>query len=358
MPPTIAVGPADGAQVQRFLALAATHYQGEPVNDERVVRWRHLEAPNGPSTSVELVDDGTSVGRMWIQVHDWCVGGRTVRAANPVDFLIREDHRSLPTFLRLFKSTMREAEARSNLVYHTSNPVTDDLYRKLVKLTPVAELDGALLPIRAASLARSATAVYLGRFGRLLDAVSALIPRALARLARVSGLWLDPYAAPAEQAEVVCQLRKDERVCATRSEEWRSWRFKGAGAIKYEVLWVRRHGRVIGYVVTSDRDLDGVRGRFVVDLVLPSGRASWAVALWLQLAGRAAVAGRDALFFFYNRSNPRLAALARMPLITVNRSRLPQRVPVFVRAPKDPAPGVTAADFATGYYVLADFDLL
>jgi hypothetical protein len=358
MSSSISVGPADDERVQRFLTLAATHYQGEPVNDERVVRWRHLEAPNGPSTAVELVDDGTSIGRMWIQVHDWCVGGRIVRAANPVDFLIREDHRSLPTFLRLFKSTMREAEARSDLVYHTSNPVTDDLYQKLAKLIPVAELDGALLPIRAASLARGATVIHLGPLGRLLDAGSALVTRALGRLARVSDLRLDPHAAPAEQAAVTKRLRESERVFATRSEEWRSWRFKGAGEITYELLWIRRRGRVVGYVVTSDRDLEGVRGRFVVDLVLPSGRASWAIALWLQLAGRAAVAGRDALFFFYNRSNPRLAALARLPLITVNRSRLPQRVPVFVRVPKVPAPGVTAADFATGYYVLADFDLL
>ena len=358
MPSTISVAPADSERMRDFLALAATHYQGEPINDERVVRWRHLEAPNGPSTAVELMDDGASIGRMCIQIHDWSVGGRTVRAANPIDFLIREDHRSLTAFLSLFKSTMREAAARSDLVYHTSNPVTDDLYRKLAKLTPVAELDGALLPIRAASLARGSTSVDLGPLGRLLDAGSALVPRALGRLARVSGLRLDPGAAPAEQAAVTSRLRRDEQVCSTRSEEWRKWRFNGAGSITYEQFWIRRHGRVVGYVVTSDRDLEGVRGRFVVDLVLPGGRARWAIAMWLQLAERAAVAGRDALFFFYNRSNPRLAALAGLPLITVNRSRLPQRVPVFVRVPKDAAPDITAADFAAGYYVLADFDLL
>ena len=140
MPSSIVVAAADEERVREFLALAATHYEGEPVNDERVVRWRHLGAPAGASTAVELVADGGCIGRMWIQVHEWSVGGRIVRAANPIDFLIREDHRSLPTFLGLFKATMQEAAARSDLIYHTSNPITDDLYRKLAKLKPMAEL--------------------------------------------------------------------------------------------------------------------------------------------------------------------------------------------------------------------------
>ena len=357
MPISVVVGPADDERVRDFMALSATHYEGEPVNDERVVRWRHLGTPGGPSTTVELADGGDRVGRMWVQVHEWSVGGRIVRAANPIDFLIREDRRSLPTFLTLFKATMREAAARSDFVYHSSNPVTDDLYQKLAKLKPVTELDGAVLPIRGASLARAGGVVDLGPLGRVLDAGAALVARTMGRVARISGLSLHRRATPEEQDALVARLRRNEAVCGARAHAWREWRFRGAGPIAYERLWIRRRGHVVGCVVTSDRDLEGIRGRFVVDLVLPGGRPIWVVALWLQLAARAAVAGRDALFLFYNRANPRQAALAGLPLITVDRSRLPQRVPVFVRVARDDPADLAGIDWATGYYTLSDFDL-
>ncbi len=109
----------------------------------------------------------------------------------------------------------------------------------------------------------------------------------------------------------------------------------------------------------TDRDVDGTRGRFVVDLVIPSSPSRIVLwATWLQLAAAAARDGRHALFFFYNRANPRLARLASFPWVTVGRERLPQRVPIFVRparrAESSPLDGV---DWEAGYFVLSDFDL-
>ena len=86
-------------------------------------------------------------------------------------------------------------------------------------------------------------------------------------------------------------------------------------------------------VITTDREVNGLRGRFVVDLVWPGPKPRRLVAsLWLQLAAEAGRARRDALVFFYNRANKRLARLAGLPVVTVNRKRLPQRP--SVRAPE------------------------
>ena len=123
--------------------------------------------------------------------------------------------------------------------------------------------------------------------------------------------------------------------------------------------WLVRRGHAVGYVVVTDREVDAVRGRFVLDLVFP-GSPSWLArwSMWLQLAADGARSGSHALVFFYNRANPRLARLASLPLVTVGRERLPQRVPVFVR----PAPGAAASrleavDWSRGYFLMSDFDL-
>jgi hypothetical protein len=357
--PRTVIGVASEEHLDSFLELTATHYQGEPVNDPSFVRWRHLDGPSGPSATVELVDGDEVVGRMWINVMAWSVGGREVRAANPVDFLIREDHRRLPAFMGLFRSTMNESLQRAELVYHTSNPLTDDLYRKLMKLEPVTELDGALVPTRPFGAAQATGVFRSGPIGRAIDSGFAAVVRAVGLAARVTGVRLGSPPSPAEQDEVVRRFVGEEPVCNTRHAAHRAWRHRGAGVIRYDERWVFRRGRPIGYVVTSDRDIADVRGCFVIDAVLP-GRPSPLIvaALWLQVAAAAARRGRHAVFFLHNRANPRLARLARLPMITVPRTRLPQRVPVFVRPARDADPGLLAGvDLSAGYFVLSDFDM-
>lgn len=341
------------------MKLTAAHYSGESVNDPEVVAWRHLESPAGPSTTIELVEGGESVGRMWILLHPWLVNGVRVTAANPIDFLIREDHRSLPAFMSLFKTTMREALARAELVFHTSNPLTDNLYRNLMKLKPVTELDGAVLPVRPFAAAQAGKVFNARTLGKILDSGIHVGVRILGWAARAARISLLNDAILSDQDAVLAAFRTEEKVCGERTAEHRTWRFRGAGPIRYREQWIARRGEVIGYVVTSDRDVDGVHGRFVIDLVLP-GSQPWFVrwSLWAQLAASAARDRRQAVFFFYNRSNARLAGLASLPLLTVRRDRLPQRVPVFVRTRADHHRStITAADLSSGYFVLADFDL-
>ena len=353
------IGVASVDRLAAFLALTATHYSDKSVNDQNIVAWRHLESPMGPSTTVELVDGDETVGRMWTQLHPWLINGVRVTAANPVDFLVREDHRNLPAFMSLFRATMQEAHVRADIVFHTSNPVTDDLYRKLMRLEPVTELDGAVLPIRPFAVARATKVLDARIIGKMFDAVARAGIRVIGWASRVVGISLLDNSSLSDQDAVISAFRSEEQVCGARTAEYRDWRFRGAGPIRYHERLIVRRGEIIGYVVTSDRDVDAVQGRFVIDLVLP-GSQPWFVrwSLWAQLAAAAARDRRQAIFFFYNRSNPRLAKLASLPLVTVARERLPQRVPVFVRLRSDEdRPAILSAVLGSGYFVLADFDL-
>jgi len=279
--------------------------------------------------------------------------------ANPIDFLIREDHRRLPAFMSLFKAAMRVAEDEADLVYHSSNPLTDDLYRKLMKLKPVTELDGAVLPIRPFAAARAAKVVNLGGLGSAVDFTFAMWIRALGLLAQLTRVRLVGPPDSEQQASIVASFEREEAVSTQRSETYRAWRFRGANGITYTTNWIQIGRRPAGYVVTTDRDVDGVLGRFIVDLVLP-GRLGWLTrwSLWLQVAANAAKNRQHALFLFYNRQNERLAKRAGAPLVTVARHRLPQQIPVFVRVhARANTALVDGIDWGQGYFVLSDFDM-
>jgi hypothetical protein len=294
---------------------------------------------------------------MWIQVHPWSVNQQEIRAANPVDFLIREDHRGLPTFLSLFRGTMKESHGRADLVFHTSNPLTDDLYRRLLKFEPATELDGAIIPTRPFGAAKAANIVNLRILGTLLDRLFASIVRVLGAFAAMSPVRVKRGIDPLDQAQLVARLRNQESVCGARTPEMLAWRFRGAGPIRYQQFGIFRGGRAVGYVVTSDRDVEGTRGRFVVDIVWPDSPSRAATALvWLQLAAGAAAAGQHALFIFYNRANKSLRSIVRFPMVTVPRSRLPQRGPIFVRTTTG-TDSLDSVDWNSGYYVLSDLDL-
>lgn len=345
--------------VPDFVALSSTHYQDGPVTDPDFVCWRHLEAPTGPSIAVELVDGSDRVGRMWILKQRWNVHGKIRAAANPVDFLIREDHRRLPSFLSLFKGTMKEAHRNADVVYHTSNPLTDNLYRKLMKYEPVTELDGALLPVRPFAVARTTGVLNLGIAGTLLDGFFRVGVWLVGRASRCLRVTLAPNASVDEAEAIAVSLRAEESVCNARIAEDVAWRYRGAGSIAYKRCWIRRHGRVVGSVVTTDRQVNGLRGRFVVDVVWPGRPPRRAIrAMWAQVGAEGAADEIDAVFFLANRANPRLARLTAWPMVAVGRDRLPQRVPVFVRLSSDPDGNeVSETDWSSAYLVLGDFDM-
>lgn len=356
----ICLGVASEERIGPFLKLTESYYCNQPVNIAAVVRWRHLAAPLGPSHTVELVDGDETVGRMWIGVHKWKVRGQIVRAANPCDFLIHKDHRRLPAFMSLFNGTMNESQKIADFVYHTSNPLTDDLYRKLMKLKPVAELDCALIPVRPFGAAKAAGVIRTGVFGLVADMVFAALVGVVGWMSKMSGIRLGGPPSIVERKRIIAEFCAEEPLCGARSEAHRDWRHRGAGPIVYQEHWVCKSGRPIGYILTSDRDLNGIKACFVVDVLLP-GQSSrltlWPI--WLQIAALAASRERHAVFFFFNRANPRLARLASLPMVRISRGRLPQQLPVFVRTSKNADSTLfDGVDWSSGYYVLSDFDML
>jgi hypothetical protein len=350
---SIRVGRASAASLESFQSLTSSEYRDVPITNLEYVAWRHLASPYGASDTVEMVS-GEIVGRMWINKYQWRLDGESVSVSNPVDFLVRQDFRNPINSLRLFQATMKHCGAISQLTYHTSNPVTDPLYRNLLKLKPMTELDGAVLPLSPVRTIRKMFNLNLRKLEKPIDKVWRWLLLGTASVASLRRLQFLESVTDAEKRSVFQLLETEETIHNERSLEYMLWRYQGAGEVAYEFVWIRDRGTTVGYVVTTDRTVENIRSCFVVDIVWPGRPSKFMIsAVWFELVRRAARRNVESLFFFGNLKNERITRLMTLPFVKIPRRYLPQRVPVFIRT----ALPVDERVLADGYYLLTDFDL-
>ncbi|MFL5844089.1 MAG: hypothetical protein ACJ762_05285 [Solirubrobacteraceae bacterium] len=343
--------------IPAFCALAATEYPGEPVTDVDYVVWKHLRGPDGPSTAIELKAGDAVKGRIWGQRRRWRVHGREHAASNPIDLVIEPDARALPSLLRLLKGSFAIGMEEADLIFHTSSTSTDMMYRRFMHLTPVADLDGGVIALRPAHLLSARGKRKAGPLARAADAVFGLLAGGVARVLGRS-IALVPEVEPAEDARIIAAFHAEEAVAGVRDVPWRDWRLRDPSIAGYSFRWIVAKDRPVGWLAVADREVDGMQLRFVLDVIAPGAVTSgFARSLWSAASADALAAGRDAIVVLANfGGNERLSGLARLPLIRVARSRLPQEVPLFVRWSEN-ARG-DEPDLGVGYWTMSDFDMI
>jgi len=343
--------------IHEFVEFSKSEYVSGPTVSYESVKWRHLDSPGGPSTSVELHNSDQQIGRILVQTNVWIFGTQELRAASPIELLIHPHFRKTQIFISLFNSGMKTALSESDFVLHTSNPQTDDLYRKLLKLTPITELDGALFPLRPFNLLTTKIRIRVPILEKIGDAIYKKLIVLLTTLLRGDLAFIDPPDA-AIQEEIIERFHQSQTFASRRSAADREWRYLGAGVFHYQTQWFKVGNLPVGYLVWSDREINGIKGRFVIDIVCGEKLSRYALLMmWSRTIKLAVTNDTDALFFFFNSKCVSLKHLSHFPLFKVKRSMLPQQIPIFVRSNKNLLQNDFSARISTGYFVLSDLDI-
>jgi hypothetical protein len=340
-----------------FIEFSKLEYKsGSAINLESI-EWRHLNSPAGPSTSVQLHNDAQQIARIWVQSNYWRLGQHELRVASPIDLLIDPDFRKTQVFISIFNSGMKTALSEADLVIHTSNPLTDDLYRKLMKLSPITDLDGAFFPLRPIDLLSKKFDIALPKIFQIFDATFRWLVMLMTTVMKGD---LRITSAPQNniQERIIEDFHLSQSFASRRSAQDREWRYSGAGSFNYQIQWFKSGNLPIGYLVWSDREIDGIKGRFIIDIVFAENLSRYKqMILWSKAINIAIAEDLHALFFFYNSKCDTLRSLSRFPMMRVGRSLLPQQIPIFVRHGKD-MPVIDADSIMSkGYFVLADLDM-
>ena len=348
---------ADPTLISDFIDFSKSEYSSGSAIDRDYVKWRHLESPCGPSVSVELYKTNQQIGRIWVQSNCWDFDRHELCVASPIDLLIHPNFRKTMNFISLFNSGMKTALSESDLVLHTSNPTTDGLYRNLLKLSPIAELDGALFPLRPINLIKAKLGIRIPRLSHTLNwSFRKLVGFFTAFLSDQIKLIDTPSIAIQDQ--IVNSFHLNEPFASRRNLADRNWRYSKECMFHYQTQWIGKANSPVGYLVWSDREIDGIKGRFIIDIVLGEDLSRILfLSMWGEIIKSSLNADIDSIFFFFNSKCSALKRIAGFPLLKVKRSRLPQQIPIFARLNDNTKHDGLMEAMSEGYFVLSDLDM-
>ena len=320
------------------------------------IRWKHLDSPFGASTFIRLVASGKTVGRSLFQPRSFYSTTQKFHVACGGDLLIQRKFRSPPSnFINLILAS--DGISSFDFVYHTANEISHTLYRsRLLRFPNPFSLSSYGFPLRIAGLLSSI-------MGRRIDALDWLIAPfrwlvgALA-LVFCSIVRLDISQRPMsdEGLENLFQncLRQSGPLLA-RTNDYLKWRFGDASNCPAKIFRIDRQGQLIGYVVTRQVEMGGLKHLVLMDFLLESDTplsVQFALRLWLIRS--AITAKADTLFTMVNSFNEMARKCVGFPLVRIPDKLLPHATPIFIRSYRH-----RNSEFETDrslHFALADLD--
>ena len=259
-------------------------------------RWQYSENPAGEGRGIVAVDGDEIFGFIGYVPKRAQVDGRVVMAAQLVDYMvdpgIKGGYLGASIIRRVHTAaeqagyclTVGHANRESFAVITSRRVGMRYLFSPPVWLKP---LRGFTPPSRRLSrgIARIGARVAMGgaallsaafRPARLPPAV--VISEVAAADPRFDALWETASPAPG--------------VVFIRDAAYVQWRFLRHPVYRYDVLIAEEHGRMVGYIVLTERSLEGLRvGQIIDSLIAPAvpRAAAWLLAAALTWARRKGV---------------------------------------------------------------------
>lgn len=320
-------------RVSEHLELASLVYDTPQVIEKLHFTWKHCASPYGVSLCVALrTDDAKLAGRMLLQPRQfWAATDSVLTGATITDLVVDPKHRSATHLIGMIKAA--KSPAGISLVIHTSNEVSDPLYRQLFKFKSEVELQALGIPVSLFRFLKRYTSNSQLRRG--LDMLTmAPIRLGLRAWAKTQSLFSKVrFDARPSDAELDAIL-KEFRSCAgphfERTPEFMKWRFNDSPLFPIHIEWLWHGNECLGYMAWQRIEKRELQVFTIADLVTRRPlNASQAKAVKLLTIRLCIEHGMDAVFTLVNTKNPMLEGLASFPFLSIPESQLPHPSPMY-----------------------------
>jgi hypothetical protein len=348
----VVVAPFDEAVLAGYLDLSARHYGVDSRGaDADHARWKLQAPPAGPAAHFGLERNGAGIGRILLQRRDLRLGDRRFRAGYTVDFLVDAQQARATDALKLVGSVPKAAGF--DLVYQTYNERSAPLYEQIKRFFPNYIARFRLLPYGLPLRARRPLASLAKLNAPGIDLLT--VPWRLALSALASTARTEATTEPPAEAELAPLLdRFADRVGlhSVRDAAVLRWRFAGGPFFNGRVVYLRRHGQLVGYYATTVTEFAGARFLALMDAVAIDDAAVSAIKR--RALADALAAGADILFAMFNPQAPLGRRFTGFPFLPLPERLLKHPTPIFVLDVDRSLAEVAAR--ADGYFLLTDLD--
>lgn len=346
----------DEKKLSEHISVGESVYSSPEVVSSEHFRWKHLRNPYGPSMSVSLRNVSEElVGRSFIQPRAfWVTSSAPCRGATITDLVIMPAARNAASLISMTRAI--KSPDGIDIVVHTSNDISDLIYRKLFKFPTAFTLVATGLPIRVSNFLKHYS------INSILIKVAELLVSPyrwmLLASAHAMGVISDVKFAAEPSENVISKIFDEYRHHAgahfERSRCFLKWRFSEGPLFNGKIEWVWSQGVCLGYLVFKQVTLGGLVVFVLMDVVLRR-RLTLKEAIALKLlAVRLAIDGPfDAVFTLVNTENSALKWLKGFPFFHIPDRHLPHPTPIFIHATNEHKSLEKQSDL---FFTLADLD--
>lgn len=344
----------DGLQEQ--IAVGKTVYSSPEVIDPDHIQWKHLDSPYGKSVVIALRDENDIlVGRSFLQPRRfWVKKNNFCRGAMVTDLVVDPLARNATTLIGMTRAI--KSPAGIELVVHTSNQVSDSIYRDLFKFPVACTLIALGLPLYFAKVLKP----YL-KNPRVLQVIDHFFAPWRWGLLSVSSSFLTVSKVgfmerplESEALEVFDGFQEISGSHFERTLAFHRWRFGEGPIFNGEIKWIKSNGICIGCVVFKKVELGGLNACVLMDIVMRRNLTRIEkIAIKLLAAKFALKSTSDVLFTLVNIGNPVLKWLKGFPFIVIPERLLPHSTPIFIHSSEEIYP---SSNHKSIYLTLADLD--
>lgn len=343
--------------IEPYMKLSCSEFgESAPVSQYEHLSWKFLENPQGPSIGVHLYKDGDLVGRMAALTRSFVYRGRIFKAAHIVDFLVHPRVRGMNSLFQL-ATGLKRLSGFDFLLIMAPNPAGAAVWEQFVKMRGYFNLGVAVAPLRPIALLHSMSKIGSRVLAPAVDLPWQLLSGAAFRMMSLSSnIQIETEWPRPEESEQIFAGDWGDRVIGLRSAEFLDWRYRRSPVFRYNVYFLREKGALRGYFVTRRTVHDGIDCLFVVDAF---GRSDLAESAWraASIAGirRAGDTNPEMAMILGNMEWGPLAAVSRMPFLTVPSRRLPRKTMVYAQWMAEPGFEIRKDNF---YVALGDSDVI
>lgn len=346
----------DDAALAEQITLGKTVYSSAEVVSFDHIKWKHLKGPYGSSTVINIRDgNGILLGRSFLQPRTFFLNSKSECCGAVVtDLLINPAARNASTLIGMTRAI--KTPPGIGLVVHTSNEVSDPIYRKLFKFPVAFTLAGLGIPLHFDKI----FTLYLKNTKVLCILDYLLTPWriGLVFFSKVVGLFTSVTfihkPSDIEVFEIFNEFKSISGGHFVRNSSFLEWRFMKGPLFNGQVKWISSGGTCIGYLVFKEVHLGNLSVCVLMDVLMRrklgfmEGMALKLLAIKYALDGAS-----DALFTLVNINNSALKWLKGFPFISIPDNLLPHSTPIFIHASEEVIPIKIRNNI---YLTLADLD--
>ena len=273
--------------IKKYSLLSQTEYSNKnPISKENHLKWKYSNNPLGLSFGINGYCEDKLIARISYQKKIFFFKKKIIKGANLCDLLIHKKYRKLDNFLALANQFFVSKDIPdSELSIMLPNEISINIYKKILNLEPIGELELRVIPIINSIIHNKLNLKFPKFLGRLFYKFLLFIIKNLQNLSKT---YFSSKDVEKEKYEnMINNYYQDNLIQGERSKKWIQWRYSSNSSIKYFVEYIYLRNKLIGYFAYRETEKNGMKILFLMEVVLIKKNFFIEITILLRLISQA-----------------------------------------------------------------------